>query len=267
MNIIQCAYCKSLIPEKSRFCGNCGRMLEGPGQEIEQQALASEAQFFLLLGGSASPLHGNVPVAQGTPQIDGVPFFRHGAKVQRGFRLTFRQAAISGAAIVAIIGAAVAAILLPQLVGSHAQSPLPGLFLSGNIVPGGIVSLHGSGFSSGGTVTITVDGHPVTIVSSSSLHQASYDGRSLASLPFITSRTTTVSPSATGVSVGNDGRGRRDRDDPFYGDTGGYVPASGAGHIAPCNGACQHQRGLDPSQAGQCRSRSHTRPHRRGGGR
>src|SRR5208283_2441275 len=69
------------------------------------------------------------------------------------------------------------------------------------------------------------------------------------------------------LSVGDDGRGRRDRDDPSYGDNGGHVPASGAGHIASCHGPCQHQRGLDPLQARQCSSRSRTWPCCWGGGR
>jgi len=55
----------------------------------------------------------------------------------------------------------------------YAQLP-PTLTPGGPVVPGGLLSIYGGNFSSGGSVTITIDEHAVAIAHAASSHQASY---------------------------------------------------------------------------------------------
>jgi hypothetical protein len=59
---------------------------------------------------------------------------------------------------------------------------LPTLTPGGPVVPGGPLSIHGSNFSSGGSVTITFDGHPATLAIAASSQQASQRVYTAASL-------------------------------------------------------------------------------------
>jgi hypothetical protein len=95
---------------------------------------------------------------------------------QRGFRPSILTTVISGAVVIITI-ASLAIFFFPGIRNTlfgHGQPP-PALILNGQVVPGGLISLHGSNFTSGGTITITVDGHPATLANSSSSGQVSSD--------------------------------------------------------------------------------------------
>jgi len=301
MGTIQCPFCKSELPEGSRFCGRCGRAVKEKAQNSEGQPTIpfdSAIKFLPTVGEPVVPLHGNVPAVQGTPQVGSVPSVQgtpqmpassagygspptpqhyetylhghhyvhpeqpashapqlhhqvfhehqrhqpshlhhqpsrapqlhhqiahqqaasapahqasagawashlsHSTRAQQGCRPSCLTTVVTGAATVAVV----AAVAVMVLLRAHTQPP-PALILHGSIAPGGVLSLHGSNFSSGGTVAIAIDGHPATIasVNSSSAHQASYDVHTSASFVLGVYETTRAPSSETTVSVRSDG--------------------------------------------------------------
>jgi len=115
---------------------------------------------------------------------------------------------------IALISAIVLASLIVGLVlipflGGHPQTPPPILILSGNIIPGGNISVQGHNFSPGGTVTFTIDGHTATIASGSSTAQHLPGTVSLAlmslSLPQLAPQMTKAPSGGTSVPVKSDG--------------------------------------------------------------
>ncbi|HET8853522.1 MAG TPA: hypothetical protein VFN02_13450, partial [Ktedonobacteraceae bacterium] len=114
--------------------------------------------------------------------------------------------AVTSAVLVTTI-ATVAVFFLPSLrnaILGHGQPPAA-LILHGSVVPGGLISIHGSNFSSGGTITITVDGHPATIASNPAGNQGSSNTQNLASFALGAYQTVSGPASGTTVSVRSDG--------------------------------------------------------------
>ncbi len=70
---------------------------------------------------------------------------------------------ITGSTFVFAIGGLLISLLVVSLLLGHGQH-LPSPILGVRIVPGGSFPFDGSDFSPGGTVTVTVDGQPVTTV-------------------------------------------------------------------------------------------------------
>src|SRR5712692_10038746 len=133
----------------------------------------------------------------------------HGAKAQHGCRPSCLTAVVSGAACMALIASIIAFFAVPSLHRTISSlfgpgQPPPALgILNGTVVPGGLLSIHGSNFSSGGTISITADGPPATIAStdSSASRQAPY---AVAAFSLVASQATAPSAGRS-VSVRSDG--------------------------------------------------------------
>src|SRR5713101_7937858 len=150
--------------------------------------------------------HGSYQQAASAPAHHASVFTRASRLAQHGVRPSFLTTAITSAVLVTTI-ATVAVFFLPSLrntILGHGQPPAA-LILNGSVVPGGLASIHGSNFSSGGTITITVDGHPAAIASSSSSNQASSDTQGLASFALGAYQAASEPSSGANVSVRSDG--------------------------------------------------------------
>jgi|GEM_PF-982128 len=126
---------------------------------------------------------------------------------QRGCRPSCLTTAVTSVVLVTAIATVAVVFFLPSLRNSilgHGQPPAA-LILHGSIVPGGLISIHGSNFSSGGTITITVDGHPATIASSPSGNQGSSNTQNLASFALDVYQAGSGPASGATVSVRSDG--------------------------------------------------------------
>src|SRR5713101_7224352 len=150
--------------------------------------------------------HGSYQQAASAPAHHASVFTRASRLAQHGVRPSFLTTAITSAVLVTTV-ATVAVFFFPNLrntILGHGQPP-SALILNGSVVPGGLVSIHGSNFSSGGTITITVDGHPAAIASSSSSNQASSDTQGLASFALGAYQAASEPSSGANVSVRSDG--------------------------------------------------------------
>src|SRR5207245_6005112 len=108
---------------------------------------------------------------------------------------------VAGAIVTVVV---VAALVIPPLARpQHTQPPSVLIQGGGTITPGGTVLIHGSNFTAGGSVSLTVDGHPATLAGSASNPQAAHSGDAFASLSLLAY--SSISSSATTVRVKSDG--------------------------------------------------------------
>jgi len=124
-----------------------------------------------------------------------------GAKGQQGCRPSCLTTAVTA---VVIIAAVVTGALLLLLGHTHAH-PQAALILTGNIAPGGAISIHGSNFTPGGTVSISIDGHPASIVSKPAGQQASSGVNSSTALSLTAFQAATAPSPGTTITVQSDG--------------------------------------------------------------
>src|SRR6266699_2507767 len=178
----KCKQCEWEFPDDIRICPYCGHPVEPEDQKQKRRFKLRRHPGTLPEGAKGRPSG----LVSSTARI-----------------LTI--ALISAIVLASLI---VGLVLIPFL-GGHPQTPPPILILSGNIIPGGNISVQGHNFSPGGTVTFTIDGHTATIASGSSTAQHLPGTVSLAlmslSLPQLAPQMTKAPSGGTSVPVKSDG--------------------------------------------------------------
>jgi hypothetical protein len=178
-----------------------------PHQPLHQAAYhqaASAPPGHPLNQAASAPGHSlnQAATAPGRPLTEGAKASRMtgGAKGQRGCRPSCLTTAVS---TVVIIAAAITAALLLQLGHTHATQAA--LILNGNIAAGGGISIHGRNFTPGGTVSISIDGHPASIASVPPGRQASNAVNTSTALSLTTFLAAAVHSSGSTITVRSDG--------------------------------------------------------------
>src|SRR6266699_4553910 len=136
----KCKQCEWEFPDDMQACPYCGHPVE-PEDKKQKRRFKLRRHPDSLLTGAKGRLSGLAP----------------------------SKARLLAMALISafVLAGLIAGLVLVPLLGGHAQTPPPILILSGNIVPGGSVSIQGRNFSPGGTVTFTIDGHSTTVASHS----------------------------------------------------------------------------------------------------
>jgi hypothetical protein len=185
----KCKECGWEFPDDIDICPYCGHPVEPDDQKQKRRFKLGE--------------HPSGP-APSTAQISGRGMT--GAKSLRRLKWHPSFLAMALASAFVLVGLVAGLVLIP-LLGGHAQTPPPVLILSGNIVPGGSVSIQGRNFSPGGTVTFTIDGHSATVASHSSTAQHLPPTYGLASLSLsaLAPQTARIPSAGTSVPVKSDG--------------------------------------------------------------
>ncbi len=147
-------------------------------------------------------VHHQIASAPGHPLTEGAKASRMtgGARGQQGCRPSCLTTVVT---TVVIIAAGVTAALLLQLGRTHATQAA--LILNGNIAPGGGISIHGRNFTPGGTVAISIDGHPASLASVPPGQRASSAVNTSTALSLTTFLAATVPSSGTTITVRSDG--------------------------------------------------------------
>jgi hypothetical protein len=130
----RCTQCGAASPDNAQSCQNCGHPFNKGSQQKKQRSFL--AGLLLLLGIRRNPQTGSLGCAP-------IP--------------TISVALVA----VAIIGVMVGPVL--KLLPPFA----PGLSVSGPVVPGGTIVVHGTNFPAGSRINLTLDGTSITLASTS----------------------------------------------------------------------------------------------------
>ncbi len=172
------------VPDQARFCPYCGYDLNS--QPMPQMGYQMTTQ-------QSSPPPNNVRRRRYRAFIPGIGIV---PKPYRDARTGHWNCA-PGCVITAILAVllAIGGFLLPKQITSPSSAPSAQLAVSGNVVPGGSMNIHGSNFPPGSTVEVTVDSAP------SAFHNAPAPS----SLQNIFIQTDQMYPSAHMATVRGDG--------------------------------------------------------------
>jgi predicted nucleic acid-binding Zn ribbon protein len=190
----KCDHCGWNIPDDSHVCPYCGSPVESADEERRRRFMLRWHLNALLLG-MQQPSRGFLlsPAPPG-PRVRGRPAV---------------TILVSLASVLTLATLIAGLFTFQQGNIGYAQTPPPALILSGNIVPGGNISVQGRNFSPGGSVTFTIDGHTAKIVSGSSpeQHLPGTDGLALVSLSLsqLAPQTAKTPSGGTSVPVKSDG--------------------------------------------------------------
>jgi hypothetical protein len=173
MSEIQCQYCKLLLPDRSRFCGYCGNLLEDipPEMDLDPQdckhstprntdeTVISKYKLRAYPKEQQDVVHQDMhPPAdnkkytyplQHAPTVPGTPHHPRRQALTKHIRLLSVIAVAMTAIITAVMGL--------QLAASAAAPKLTATVGSDGVFPGSAVKLHGTQFSKGRVVTFAIN--------------------------------------------------------------------------------------------------------------
>src|SRR6266487_1409978 len=151
-----CNHCGWSIPDNTPVCPYCWYPLELTDEERRRRLMLRWNLNMLLLPMGAPSRSFLLSSASSAPGVNRHPI----------------QTALVFLTTIITVAALIAGLVTLQHWNSGHPPLLPMLTPVSSIVPGGPLSVHGSNFATGGSITLTVDGHPTTIANAASSHQA-----------------------------------------------------------------------------------------------